>query len=84
MGPKYARASSLTNLFSLILLSLGVESLTALTPYGDTWRRHRKIAKEVLRKEMIPAYYEVQEDKVHLLLGQLLDFPRDFQDLFKA
>jgi hypothetical protein len=57
---------------------LGIDNITALIPYGDELRRHRKILHESLRKEVIPLYHGKHTKKVHLMIDRLLGNPEDF------
>ncbi|KAF8309118.1 cytochrome P450 [Amanita rubescens] len=57
---------------------LGIDNITALIPYGDELRRHRKILHESLRKEVMPLYHSKHTEKVHLMINRLLIKPEDF------
>ncbi|KAM6489945.1 Cytochrome P450 [Amanita muscaria] len=58
----------------------GLEHITALLPYGNMWRKHRKIFQEVLKKDVIPSYHNVQTQKMHIFLGELLHDPEEFAE----
>ena len=51
-----------------------------MLPYGDEWRKHRKLFQESLRKEVVPSYNEIHIEKVHLFLGQLLCTPGELME----
>ncbi len=57
---------------------LGIDDITALIPYGDELRRHRKILHEGLRKEVMPLYHDKHTEKVYLMINRLLIKPEDF------
>ncbi|KAF8628629.1 hypothetical protein AX15_003764 [Amanita polypyramis BW_CC] len=59
---------------------LEVENLTAVMDYGHDWRKHRKLFKEGLRKNLMPSYMRTQTGKVHLLLHLLLNDPEGFME----
>jgi len=57
---------------------LGMGSGSSLLPYGNRWRKHRRVFQEVLRKDRTPLYHHTMTEKVHILLGELLNEPEDF------
>ncbi|KAJ3492518.1 hypothetical protein NLJ89_g11218 [Agrocybe chaxingu] len=48
---------------------------TALLPYGQTWRDHRKVAQQNFNKNAAKAYQPIQVRKVRRMLQGLLDAP---------
>ncbi|KAF8628644.1 hypothetical protein AX15_003776 [Amanita polypyramis BW_CC] len=59
---------------------LDAENLTAMMDYGNDWRKHRKLYKEGLRKDLMPLYMHIQTEKVYLLLQLLLNDSEDFME----
>ncbi|KAM6490882.1 Cytochrome P450 [Amanita muscaria] len=57
---------------------LGMEFVTPAIPYGDRWRRHRRVFQESVRKELLPLYGHIFTEKVHLFLGELFRDPQSF------
>ena len=49
-------------------------------PYGEWWRRHRKVFHTYFNPKAIVAQYPVQRKAVHSLLRSLIDFPTKFED----
>ncbi|KAF8719237.1 hypothetical protein AX14_011281 [Amanita brunnescens Koide BX004] len=62
---------------------LGIDNITALIPYGQELRRHRRILHESLRKEVMPLYHGKHTEKVHLMIDRLLTNPEDFANQCK-
>ena len=54
------------------------DQLTAL-PYGDRFRKHRRLMSQVLNSHAIGAYRELQTNNVKVLLRGLLDHPENFE-----
>ena len=63
---------------------LGVEDLTSNLPYGNTWRKHRRLLDEGLKKDLMLSYHAIYTEKVHLLLDQLLHDPAEFREHCKT
>ncbi|KAG1735601.1 cytochrome P450 [Suillus paluster] len=57
----------------------GLSFNTALMPYGDTFRMHRKLYHQVLRIEASNSYQDLYLRKAHELVANLLDAPKDMQ-----
>ncbi|KAI0365185.1 CyP450 monooxygenase [Pilatotrama ljubarskyi] len=50
-----------------------------LIPYGDRWRRHRRVYHQTLQQKMIRSrYHDKLTHVTRLLLSNLLDSPREF------
>ena len=56
----------------------GVDYSTALMPYGDEWRLHRKIFQHAFRAESEARHQEIYLRNVRTLLADLLDAPAEF------
>ncbi|KDR67210.1 hypothetical protein GALMADRAFT_258606 [Galerina marginata CBS 339.88] len=61
-----------------IIKLMGWSYNTGVVPYGDEWRRHRKVYQQNFRLENIQQYYPLQLRKVHEMLKGLLQTPEDF------
>jgi hypothetical protein len=61
-----------------------MENFAPFLPYGDTLRKQRRILDEGMKKDMIPSYHQIQGEKVHLLLDQLLRDPTGFKEHCKV
>ncbi|KAI6099754.1 cytochrome P450 [Pisolithus sp. B1] len=60
----------------------GMTWITALLPYGDEWRLHRKLFNAAFSKQTCKKYQPVQMKKVHQLLVNLLSTPLDYSSHF--
>ncbi|KIL71214.1 hypothetical protein M378DRAFT_206041 [Amanita muscaria Koide BX008] len=69
-----------SRMLSPIFPLIGMENFTPFLPYGDALRKHRRLLDEGMKKDMIPSYHQIQEEKVHLFLGQLLSYPAEFNE----
>ncbi|KAF8634134.1 hypothetical protein AX15_001065 [Amanita polypyramis BW_CC] len=61
-----------------ILKLMEADDLSSLIPYGNEWRKHRKLFQEALGKKHIPSYEHIQMEKVFLMLELLLNNPKRF------
>ncbi|KAF9553642.1 cytochrome P450 [Agrocybe pediades] len=52
----------------------------ALMGHGDEWRLHRKICQQNFRQAAAHKYYPLQLEKVHEMLHNLLERPKEFDD----
>ncbi|GJE97960.1 cytochrome P450 [Phanerochaete sordida] len=52
----------------------------AFIPYGDYWRKHRRLFNQHFRAAAVPQYHLKQIKAVRRLLQHLLDSPKDFLD----
>jgi hypothetical protein len=59
---------------------LGMGGTTPALSYGQTFRKHKKILDEGLKKTVIQSYRPVQMEKVNLFLNQLLKDPAGFHN----
>ncbi|KAF8628133.1 hypothetical protein AX15_004069 [Amanita polypyramis BW_CC] len=59
---------------------LGVGDLTPTIHYGNDWRKHRKLFRECLGKELVPSYEDIMQEKVALMLELLLNEPEEFRE----
>lgn len=57
---------------------MGWRSNFALSPYGDDWRFHRKVAQQNLTIKASASYEPVQRQKIRQMLLGLLNTPEDF------
>ncbi|KAG1735609.1 cytochrome P450 [Suillus paluster] len=62
----------------------GMSFNTALLPYGDTFRTHRKIFHQTLRAEASNSYQDLYLRKAHELVVNLLDAPEDIERHFNT
>ncbi|EGO22751.1 hypothetical protein SERLADRAFT_371048 [Serpula lacrymans var. lacrymans S7.9] len=46
-------------------------------PYGERWRKHRKMFERQFRPAVAPTYWPVQRKEAHALLRNILDAPSD-------
>ncbi|KAM6490499.1 Cytochrome P450 [Amanita muscaria] len=60
----------------------GFQDVVMALPYGDAWRKQRRLLERGLKKDAQSLYHHVQAEKVHLLLEQLLDDPVNFSEHF--
>ncbi|KAJ7175924.1 cytochrome P450 [Mycena filopes] len=56
----------------------------SLLPYGDRWRRYRRIFQQHFRRDTSREYLPIQTKKVHRLLQGLLTSPEEFRELIKT
>ncbi|KAF9223382.1 cytochrome P450 [Gyrodon lividus] len=56
----------------------GMDFNSGLLPYGNEWRLHRKMFNVALNKQVIPQYKAMQLQKVHQLLENLLNTPKEY------
>ncbi|KAF9007490.1 cytochrome P450 [Cyathus striatus] len=57
---------------------MGWERALTLAPYGDLWKRSRRMAAQSLRKEAVKQYLDIQQKDVVKYLGSLLTEPEKF------
>ncbi|KAI6122247.1 cytochrome P450 [Pisolithus croceorrhizus] len=69
----YLRANELFGMASWI---------TAVLPYGDEWRLHRKLFNVAFSKQTCKKYQAVQMKKIHQILVNLLSTPLDYSSHF--
>ena len=49
-------------------------------PYGQWWRRHRRIFWQYFHPGALPKYQDVLEQGAHRLLSRLLTTPENFEE----
>ncbi|KAF9477128.1 cytochrome P450 [Pholiota conissans] len=70
------RASNYSDrLMTPALELLGLVSNMAIMPHGPTWRKHRRIAQQNFRLDMMSAHEPIQARRIHIMLKALLDDP---------
>ena len=47
-------------------------------PYGEDWRRHRRLFHKYFNQISTKGYYDIQSKEAHALLRSLIDKPDDF------
>ncbi|KAF9220855.1 cytochrome P450 [Gyrodon lividus] len=62
----------------------GMDFNSGLLPYGNKWKLHRKMFNVALNKQVIPQYKTMQMQKVHQLLENLLNTPKEYHRHFKT
>ncbi|KAM6496682.1 Cytochrome P450 [Amanita muscaria] len=68
---------------NIICKLLGIQNITALLPYGNTLRKHRRIMDEDFKKQAVTSYHSIHARKVEQLLYQLLQEPAGFNEHIK-
>ncbi|KAF9533215.1 cytochrome P450 [Crepidotus variabilis] len=59
---------------------MGWHFLTGFKPYGERWRAERRLLQQHFKPEAIPRYFEIMEQKINVMLRQLLTDPDRFRD----
>ena len=49
-------------------------------PYGERFRKHRRLISQVLNSQAVVSYRELQSSNVKALLRNLLDHPEKFEN----
>jgi cytochrome P450 len=62
---------------------MGYSSSTLLAPYGETFRKSRKLLNTALNSRTARTYWPIQQKAVHSFLKNLLDNPVDFREHIK-
>lgn len=62
---------------------MGYRSSTLLAPYGEEFRKSRKLLNTALNSRTAKTYWPIQEKEVHAYLARLLDSPKEFRDHVK-
>ncbi|KAF9223826.1 cytochrome P450 [Gyrodon lividus] len=57
---------------------LGISYNTALLPYSNEWRLHRKVFQQSLRAEGVIAYHSMQRRMAHVLIKNITNSPADY------
>ncbi|KAJ7044191.1 cytochrome P450 [Mycena alexandri] len=63
---------------------LGWDFNIGFLPYGERWRRQRRMFQQHFRRDISQSYRPIQIQKVHRLLQELLTRPQEFRDLIKT
>lgn len=61
-----------------------MEFASSMFPYGDLWRRHRKVFQQNFRKDAIGKYEDIVISKVGNMLRSLMDSPEGFVEHYKS
>ncbi|KAF8880411.1 cytochrome P450 [Infundibulicybe gibba] len=70
------RASNYSSHPSIPMLELmDWSGFTSLLPYGDLWRRHRRVLEQSFKKDAAAQYEAIQTSKTHQMLKSLLEDP---------
>ncbi|CAA7269889.1 unnamed protein product [Cyclocybe aegerita] len=69
---------------SIMLDLMGWNFATGFKPYGDSWRRHRRLHQQAFKADSIAVYHPIQMRKVNEMLYGLLTAPEDFSGLYKS
>ena len=59
-------------------IRMGWDWIFSSMPYGDTWRRHRRLFHNHFNPSASLIYRDVQMKEAHSLLRSLVDNPEDF------
>jgi cytochrome P450 len=62
---------------------MGYSSSTLLAPYGETFRKARKLLNTALNSRTARTYWPIQEKAVHSTIGRFLSDPADFREHIK-
>lgn len=62
---------------------MGYRASMLLAPYGEVFRRARKLINAALNSRTARTYWPIQEQSVHKFLGRLLKTPQDFREHIK-
>ncbi|KAJ7773417.1 cytochrome P450 [Mycena metata] len=63
---------------------LGWEFNLGFLPYGERWRRQRRMFQQHFRRDIAQTYRPIQIRKVHKLLQELLVRPQEFRELIRT
>ncbi|KAF8880395.1 cytochrome P450 [Infundibulicybe gibba] len=71
------RSSNYSDRPRIPMLELGgwTDSITAVLPYGDLWRHHRRVFQQSFKQDTIAVYEPTEIKKIHQLLKGLLESP---------
>lgn len=75
------RSANSANKHSIPLNNLlGFENTTGKVQYGNTYKRHRRVMEEAMKKDILVLYHHMFADKVHIMLDQFLRDPAAFRE----
>ena len=57
---------------------VGYENALAMLPYGDRFRKHRRMMWQHLNERAVRSFRPIQRSDVHVFLGNLLDAPEKY------
>ncbi|CEL57258.1 O-methylsterigmatocystin oxidoreductase OS=Aspergillus flavus (strain ATCC 200026 / FGSC A1120 / NRRL 3357 / JCM 12722 / SRRC 167) GN=ordA PE=2 SV=1 [Rhizoctonia solani AG-1 IB] len=57
---------------------------TAFLPYGERWRKQRRMSHEVLHKKASEAFWPTMTKQSRRILQRLLDHPEEYEEGFKC
>lgn len=57
---------------------MGWEFNVGVIPYGDLWRKHRRMFQQGFKKQTAHTYQPIQAEKIHDMLWGLLHSPEEF------
>ncbi|KAF8964376.1 cytochrome P450 [Flammula alnicola] len=63
---------------------MGWDFNTGLIPYGDLWRKHRRVYQQTFRPVAALSYRPIQTRKVHDMLYGLLTSPDNFREHYRT
>ncbi|KAJ3515357.1 hypothetical protein NLJ89_g1809 [Agrocybe chaxingu] len=69
---------------SLMLDIKGWLFATGFKPYGDSWRRHRRLLQQAFKLDSLVAYRPIQTRKVNDMLYGILTAPKEFTSFYKS
>ncbi|KAF9469732.1 cytochrome P450 [Collybia nuda] len=69
---------------SIMIKLMGWDFNVGLMPYGDEWRRRRKILQKYFKKDIAVVYQPIQTQKIHDMLRNILETPEDFISHYKT
>ncbi|KAF9050355.1 cytochrome P450 [Panaeolus papilionaceus] len=62
---------------------MGWKNAVTLSPYGDKWRKFRRMCAQTMRKEAVKVFFPIQEREVSRFLGTILEEPTKFMENFR-
>lgn len=62
---------------------MGYRSSTLLAPYGEAFRKARRVLNSALNSRVAKTYWPIQEGEVHSYLKRLLESPEHFREHIK-
>ena len=65
------------------LSRMGWTSTLTVLPYGDKFRKHRRLMQEYFRPRALPNYYPLIELEVAIFIEELVKTPKNFRIHFR-